>query len=125
MILKTLSTITEALTLWTLSASQALAAVYSGGGIQEGVNAASNTGVGGTTDLQAAIGSIVDQALTFVSLLAVTVIIIAGFYLIVGMGNDSSKETAKKTIIYVTAGLLVIILSKAFVEFIKSVGGAP
>jgi hypothetical protein len=55
-----------------------------------------------------------------VSVLAVAVIIIAGFYLILGMGSDSSRETAKKIIIYVTVGLLVIILSKLFVNVIKS-----
>ncbi|MBU2259593.1 hypothetical protein KKC44_03210 [Patescibacteria group bacterium] len=114
---------TAVTSLWALSASQALAAVYSGGGIKTGAERAGDTGVGGTTDLQGAIGNIVDEALTFVSLLAVTVIIIAGFYLILGLGNDSSKETAKKIIIYVIVGLLVIILSKAFVELIKTIGG--
>jgi len=121
--LKCFTASTISIISWALSASQAFATVYTGGGIKTGVERAGDTGVGGTTDLQGAIGNIVDEALKFVSLLAVTVIIIAGFYLILGLGNDSSRETAKKIIIYVTAGLLVIILSKVFVELIKTIGG--
>jgi len=102
-----------------INAGSALAQVYSGGGVKAGVTAASNTGVSNIS-LESLIGNIVDEALLFVSVLAVAVIIIAGFYLILGMGSDSSRETAKKIIIYVAVGLLVIILSKLFVNLIKS-----
>ncbi|MBU0767277.1 hypothetical protein KKF55_05905 [Patescibacteria group bacterium] len=109
--------------VWIASASNALASVYSGEGIQGGINqAGEDLGVGNAISLKVAISNIVNEALTFVSLLAVTVIIIAGFYLILGMGSDTSKETAKKIIIYTIVGLLVIILSKVFVELIKSLG---
>ena len=112
-------TATLTASIWLIKAVSASAQVYSGGGVQAGVTAASQTGVSNVS-LKSLIGNIVDQALLFVSLLAVTVIIIAGFYLILGMGSDSSRETAKKIIIYVTVGLLVIILSKLFVNVIKS-----
>jgi len=120
--LKPFTSVSVALSAWSLTFTQALAQVYSGGGISAGVSEAANTGVGGG-DLKSLIGNIVDEALTYVSLLAVTVIIIAGFYLILGLGNDSSRETAKKIIIYVAVGLLVIILSKAFIDLIKTAGG--
>ncbi|MFA7681859.1 MAG: hypothetical protein WCX61_02400 [Candidatus Peribacteraceae bacterium] len=101
-----------------------LASVYTGDGVQAGVAAAADTGVSTGTDLKAVIGDIVNEVLTYVSLLAVAVIIIAGLYLIVGVGSDSSKETAKKIVLYVAAGLIVILLSKTFVELIKTIGGS-
>lgn len=112
-------TATLTLSFWLINAGSALAQVYGGGGVKAGVSAAADTGVSNVS-LKSLIGNIVDQALLFVSVLAVAVIIIAGFYLILGMGSDSSRETAKKIIIYVTVGLLVIILSKLFVNVIKS-----
>jgi|TARA_B100001964_G_C14127575_1_gene551267 hypothetical protein len=119
LILRPWQTATLTASFWLIKAGSALAQVYSGGGVKAGVSAASGTGVSDVS-LKSLIGNIVDQALLFVSLLAVTVIIIAGFYLILGMGSDSSRETAKKIIIYVSVGLLVIILSKLFVNLIKS-----
>ncbi len=106
---------------WLANAGSALAtnAIYGGGGISAGVSSASDTGVS-DTDLRQLIGDIVDEALLYVSLIAVAVIIIAGFYLILGMGSDNSRETAKKILIYVAVGLLVILLSKLFVEVIKA-----
>jgi hypothetical protein len=123
MIIKTIKYLPVTISVWALSATRAIAQVYTGGGIEAGVGEAANTGVGSEMDLREAIGNIVDEALTFVTLLAVTVVIIAGFYLILGLGNDSSRETAKKIIIYVAVGIIVILLSKAFVSFIKGLAG--
>lgn len=94
---------------------------FSGGGIRNGVNAAASAlGVNGGGDLKTAIGTIINTILSYVTLLAVTVIIIAGLYLIVGLGSDHSKTTAKNVILYTAIGIIVILLSKAFVELIKS-----
>lgn len=119
LLLQPWQTATLTLSFWLVNAGSALAQVYGGGGVKAGVSAASQTGVSNVS-LKSLIGNIVDEALLFVSLLAVAVIIIAGFYLILGMGSDSSRETAKKIIIYVSVGLIVIILSKLFVNLIKS-----
>ena len=99
------------------------AQVYSGGGIAEGISDAGKTGLlapSDDADLKTVIGAIVNTALGFVSLLAVAVIVIAGLYLILGLGSDSSRETAKKIVLYVVIGLLVILLAKILVELVKS-----
>ena len=100
-------------------ASHLLAAVYSGGGITSGVDQVS--GVSGGS-LRGTIAKIVNKALNFVALLAVASIIVAGFYLILSFGSDSSKETAKKTVIYTSIGLLLILLSKAIVNLVIEAG---
>ncbi|MCF7844906.1 MAG: hypothetical protein K9M03_03710 [Kiritimatiellales bacterium] len=126
MINKTIQHLSTFVASWNFTITRVFAegdTVYSGDGISAGVSQAAETGVGTELDLKVVIGDIVDQALTFVTILAVTVIIIAGFYLILGLGNDTSRETAKKIVIYVAVGILVIVLSKAFVEFIKTLGG--
>ncbi|MFH0770329.1 MAG: hypothetical protein V1926_03035 [Candidatus Peregrinibacteria bacterium] len=105
-----------------LAGPSSIANGFSGGGIRNGVNAAANAlGVsGGGNDLKTVIGTIVNTILSYVTLLAVTVIIIAGLYLIVGFGSDASKDTAKKVVLYTTIGIIIILLSKAFVELIKT-----
>lgn len=98
------------------------ASIYDGPGIEGGLEAAAAAGVSSETDFGAVLGAIVDTALSYVSLLAVAVIIIAGLFLILGLGSDDSRERAKKIVLYVAIGLLLIILSKALVELVKSFG---
>lgn len=66
----------------------------------------------------ASVTTILQRILTFVALAAVVVIIIAGIRLILSLGNEEGKETAKKTILYVVAGLLIILFAKAIVTFV-------
>lgn len=77
-----------------------------------------NTGGVGSTDLKGVIVNIVRKILDFVALIAVIMIIIAGIYMIVGLGSDSSKETAKKIVIYTIIGLILILIARAIVTFV-------
>lgn len=77
-----------------------------------------NVGGGGGGDLRATIIRIVQQILSFVTIVAVVMIVIAGIYMIVGLGSDSSKETAKKIVIYTIIGLVLILLARAIVTFV-------
>lgn len=106
---------TVALLSIPLPEGRALAQVYTGPGLTSGTNA----GISGIASgsLRETIGNIVNNILSYVSLLAVVVIIIAGLYLILGLGNDSAKDTARKIVLYTAIGLLLILLSKALVMF--------
>lgn len=73
-------------------------------------------------DARATVAGILQKALTYLALLATVIIVIAGFRLIISMGDEEGKENAKKTILYVAAGLLIIILAKALVAFLVSLG---
>jgi len=62
--------------------------------------------------------NILKVVLDIVGFLAVVMIIIAGVRLIVSQGEEDAREKAKKTILYVAAGLLVIIFSRVIISFI-------
>jgi len=78
---------------------------------------------GGGGDLKTTILNIAQQILKFVSLVAVVVIIIAGIWLIVGLGDDSAKEKAKKIVMYTIVGLILILISQAIVTFVINTVG--
>jgi len=75
----------------------------------------------GTVDLRGAIIKIINIVLSYVALLAVVMIIFAGIWMIAGAYDESSKEKAKKMIIYTIIGLLIIMLAKAIVELVLNV----
>lgn len=88
------------------------------GGINGGVNVAAGGITGITTNTPAqTIANIIATVRTYVNILAITVIIIAGFYLILGLGNDNSKETAKKIVLYTAIGIVIINLAETIVNF--------
>lgn len=55
--------------------------------------------------------------LNFLALAAVIFIVIAGIRLIVSQGSDEQKDKAKKTIIAVIVGLLVVLFARVIVGF--------
>jgi type IV secretory pathway VirB2 component (pilin) len=71
---------------------------------------------GGTGDIRQVITSVLNTVLNFVGLIAVIAIVIAGIWLIVGMGSDESKDRAKKIILYTIIGLIIILLAKLLVN---------
>jgi type IV secretory pathway VirB2 component (pilin) len=73
-----------------------------------------------SSDIRRRIIDILQQVLNFLALIAVIVIIIAGIRLILSQGEDDAKDKAKKTIIYVVAGLVVILLAKVIVNFVTT-----
>ncbi|TSD00203.1 MAG: Uncharacterized protein Greene101449_289 [Candidatus Peregrinibacteria bacterium Greene1014_49] len=91
------------------------------GGIVTNAAGGSTSGFGGLTGLNVAINAIIDVFTSYVGLLAVAVIVIAGFYLILGLGNESSKGTAKNIILYTAVGIIVIILANVIVSFFQSI----
>src|SRR5207244_3656623 len=55
--------------------------------------------------------------LDFLALAAVVFIVIAGIRLIVSQGGDEQKEKAKKIILYVIIGLLIVLFARVIVGF--------
>lgn len=55
--------------------------------------------------------------LDFLALAAVIFIVIAGIRLIVSQGGDEQKDKAKKTILFVIIGLLIILFARVIVGF--------
>ncbi len=71
---------------------------------------------GSSGDIRQVITDVLNTVLNFVGLLAVVAIVIAGIWLIVGMGSDDSKDRAKKIILYTVIGLVIILLAKLIVS---------
>jgi uncharacterized protein involved in response to NO len=101
--------------------SSLLAAVFDGGGVNAGLSAAQRINVAQNADLKQIIVNIILEALKFVGILGVAVIIIAGFYLILSLGGETGKENAKKIILYAIIGIIVIILARVIVLFILDI----
>ncbi|MBM3231458.1 hypothetical protein FJZ28_03980 [Candidatus Peregrinibacteria bacterium] len=99
------------------------AQVYTGGGIQAGVDqAASIAGVSRDQDLRAMVLNILFLVLRFLALVAVIVIVIAGIHLVVSLGDEQAKEKAKKIILYTIVGLIIILLAEALVRIVVDAG---
>lgn len=94
---------------------------YSGGGLEDGVDQVTD-GIGGveTSDPRQTIINIVKNVVSYMGLAAVIVLIIAGIYLIFSNGSEEAKEKAKKIIIYVIVGLLIIAFAATVVNFVDS-----
>ena len=45
-------------------------------------------------------------------------IVVAGLFLILGMGDETSKDRAKKIVLYTIIGLLVLLFVRVIVGFI-------
>lgn len=93
------------------------AAIFDGGGLEEGLQSAQ--GLQGPVDADArslAVNAL-RVALSFLALVAVIVVVIAGIYLILGQGSDDSKEKAKKIIFYTIIGLIIILFARLIVGF--------
>lgn len=68
-------------------------------------------------DVRQSIIEVVNFLLSFLALIAVIVIIIAGFVLIFGMGSEASVARARKIIIYTIVGLIIIFFAQVIVFF--------
>lgn len=104
---------------WATTVASVAAQVFDGPGIPGGIDAADNiNGLPQGTDLRATVIRILIQILSFLALAAVITVIIAGIYLIVGMGSDDSKDRAKKIIIYTLIGLVIVLLARVIVGLV-------
>ena len=77
---------------------------------------------GDTDEIRTGILTVLDIILSFMALIAVIVIVIAGIRLVVSQGEEQEKDKAKKTIFYAIIGLVVILLAQAIVGFIEDIG---
>ena len=97
-----------------LVSTDAYAAVYSGGGICDGITQAE--GIVGSGSLRDKVIAIVAEVLSYMALAAVVMIVIAGIRLVISQGEEDQKEKAKRTIIYAVIGLIIILLARGLVQ---------
>jgi len=69
-------------------------------------------------DLKEAIVTVIKKVLDFMTLIAVVMIIVAGIRYIISQGEESEKDKAKKQIMYVVIGLVIILVARAIVTFV-------
>ena len=110
--------LSAALSLAMAGVTSAAAQVFNGGGLEGGVDEAGAIQGPVHASLRATVLTLLNQALNFLSLAAVIVIIGAGVYLVVGMGSEESKTKAKTIITYVAVGLVVVYLARSIVVFL-------
>ncbi len=67
--------------------------------------------------------SILSVILNVVTTLAVLMIVVAGLYLILSLGEEGQKDKAKKIILYCIIGIVIILFSRAIVVFVNSFFG--
>lgn len=116
---KTFSTLIAGAAAWIAALPVAVAQIFnSDGGIEEGLETAGGISNIQTGDVRETVVRVLGQVLSFLALVAVIAVIIAGIYLIVGMGSDDSKERAKKIILYTIIGLVIILFSRVIVGLI-------
>ena len=80
------------------------------------------SGIGGcddsTNDITATLRNVVNVFSAIVGVVAVIVVLIAGFQYITAAGDSSKVATAKSTLIYAIVGLIIAALSQAIVQFV-------
>jgi type IV secretory pathway VirB2 component (pilin) len=107
------------LTTLYVGAGTALAQTATGNSTLGEIPKVGNAGV----DFRTTILNVLNKVLTFMALLAVVFIVVAGIRLVVSQGSDEQKDAAKKTIIYVIIGLVIILLASAIVNFVAQTLG--
>ncbi len=79
--------------------------------------------IGENTSLRQYILNVLNFTLTFLGLIAVAMVIYAGYLYVVSVGDDSNMEKSKKIIIFAVIGILVVLASYALVNtIIKNAG---
>lgn len=68
---------------------------------------------------------IVRIAFALAGIITLIYLIYAGYLYMISLGNPDAAAKAKTKLLYVSLGLLIIILAYAFVAFILSIVGAP
>ena len=77
----------------------------------------------GEQGIKQAIVDILIKVLDIITLLGVIFVIVAGIRLIISGGDDGEKDKAKKTIIYVIVGIIVVLFARVIVTFFAGFGG--
>lgn len=95
------------------------AQVWDGSG--DGTGDAGAIQTGGSSDIRSTLTNILSTVISYVGLAAVIVIVIAGVLLVVGVGTEESRERAQKIVLYTVAGIIVILIASALVQFIANI----
>lgn len=80
-------------------------------------------GLSENNDIQGAIIDFIEKVLDFILIIAVIFVIVAGIRLIVSGGDEGEKDKAKKTIIYVIVGIIVVLFARVIVTFVNNLVG--
>lgn len=75
------------------------------------------------TDIKLVLIKVITIILDFIILIAVIFVIVAGIRLIVSGGDEGEKDKAKKTIIYVIVGLIIVLFARVIVVFVNQTIG--
>ncbi|MSR68037.1 hypothetical protein EXS65_04440 [Candidatus Peribacteria bacterium] len=110
---KLLSFAASAIGAFTLFIGSALAGLP-----QSGLGSVS--GLSSAADIQTGIANLINGILNFVLIVAVAFVVVAGIRLIVSGGEEGEKDKSKTTIIYVAAGIIVVLLAKLIVLFVNN-----
>ena len=86
-----------------------------GDGLQEGIAVASEVDGLNHAPLREVILEYFYAVLSFLAMAGVIMIVAGGIYMVIGGGSDESKEKAKKIILYVVIGLLIVFVARALV----------
>lgn len=108
---RTVSTVSTSIVSAFIGATTVFAQGF--GGDQPDINGT----LGGDTDIRTVITSTLNYVLSFLALIAVIVLVIAGIRLIVSQGNEEERDKAKKTILYAVIGLLIVLFARVIVGF--------
>lgn len=73
---------------------------------------------GGGVDIHQGLTSVIEKILTFLGIISVLVIVIAGIRLIIGGAEETQREKARNAILYAVIGLIVILLAGAIVRWV-------
>ncbi len=97
---------------------------YGGPGIVGGItHAEAIGGIATSTDIRDIILKLLLAVLLFMGLAAVVVIVIAGIYMVISVGDETAKEKAKKIITYAVIGLIIIAIAAGIVTIIINATG--
>lgn len=101
-------------------------------GLKQGIDAAQEAAKGAgllnddKTTAKSIILDVINVVLSIVGLLAVLFLIIAGVMYITSLGDEGKAEKAKKMILYIIIGILLVLFAAVIVNFVLSRGtGAP
>ncbi len=74
-------------------------------------------GLSENTDIKSVAVDLLIRVLDLITLVAVIFVVVAGIRLIVSGGEEGEKDKAKKTIIYVIVGIVIILFARVIVTF--------
>lgn len=95
--------------------SRVSAQTFDGDGLIGGIRVAEQVDGPLRGSLRGIILSFLYKALSFLSLAAIIMVIAAGFFLVFSNGDDTVKDKAKKMILYVVIGLVIVFMARSLV----------